>query len=567
MFVILIALVFGGIVAKAELGDGQYTPKLGLDLAGGTTVTLDAVTQSGKAAPQTQINQAVNIIRQRVNAFGVAEASVTAQGSSIVVQVPGQGQSGVVNQVGQTAKLYFRQVLFAAPGQAQPTSTPTPTASSSKKPGKPGSTPSASVRPKSSPSGRALSKALEAHGAGAHAAAPSNGAAPSAQPTSQPTSLPTNLQQQQQQPDLSGISQATLKKFAALDCTKKNRAGGGLENPKAQVVVCGKNDGQKYILGPAKVYGTQVTRAEAVTDPQQFGQWKVNLSFNNAGTKAFGDLTTQASKEQGYRNQIAIELDHLVVSAPGIQQGPILGGTAEITGNFTQTEAQDLANVLKYGALPLEFKKNAIQSVSPTLGRDQLNGGLLAGVVGLGLVILYVFLYYRGLGIVSVLSLASSALLTYGSVVLLSEFVGYRLSLAGIAGLIVAIGITADSFIVYFERLRDEVREGKTLRQATERSWVRARRTILTADTVSFLAALILYLVSVDQVKGFAFTLGLTTLIDIVVVFLFTKPMMTLLVRTRFYGGGHVLSGLDPARLGASNAARAVSRTAVRSTS
>jgi preprotein translocase subunit SecD len=566
VFVILVALVFGGIVAKAQLGDGQYTPKLGLDLAGGTTVTLDAVTPSGRAAPQSQINQAVNIIRQRVNGLGVAEANVSSQGSSIVVQVPGQGQSQVVNQVGQTAKLYFRQVLLAAPGQAQPTSTPTPTPSASaSKTGKKGKKANPTLQPTSSPSGRALSKALQAHGTSAPQAAPSSSSAP----TSLPTSLPTDLQQQQQQqqPDLSGISQANLKKFAALDCNKKNRSGGQLENPKVQVVVCGKDDGQKYILGPAKVFGTQVSKAEAVSDPQQFGQWKVNLSFNNAGTKAFGNLTTAASKEQGFRNQIAIELDHLVVSAPGIQQGPILGGTAEITGSFTQTEASDLANVLKYGALPLEFKKNAIQSVSPTLGRDQLNGGLLAGVVGLGLVVIYVFLYYRGLGIVSVLSLACSAVLTYGSVVLLSEFVGYRLSLAGIAGLIVAIGITADSFIVYFERLRDEVREGKTLRQATERSWVRARRTILTADTVSFLAALILYIVSVDQVKGFAFTLGLTTLIDIVVVFLFTKPLMTLLVRTRFYGGGHVLSGLDPARLGASNVARAVSRTAVRSTS
>jgi preprotein translocase subunit SecD len=562
VFVILVALVFGGIVAKAELGGGRYAPRLGLDLAGGTTVTLDAVTESGKAAPQSQINQAVNIIRQRVNGLGVAEANVSSQGSSIVVQVPGQGQSQVVNQVGQTAKLYFRQVLLAAPGQPQPTGTPTPTPSASKT-GKKGGKAKSTLQPTSSPSGRALSKALQAHGTSAPQAAPSSSSAP----TGLPTSLPTDLSQQQQQPDLSGISQANLKKFAALDCNKQNRSGGQLENPKAQVVVCGKDDGQKYILGPAKVFGTQVTKAEAVSDPQQFGQWKVVLDFNNAGTKAFGDLTTAASKQQGARNQIAIELDHLVVSAPGIQQGPILGGTAEITGNFKQTEAQDLANVLKYGALPLEFKKNAIQSVSPTLGRDQLNGGLLAGVVGLGLVIIYVFLYYRGLGIVSVLSLMCSALLTYGSVVLLSEFVGYRLSLAGIAGLIVAIGITADSFIVYFERLRDEVREGKTLRQATERSWTRARRTILTADTVSFLAALILYTVSVDQVKGFAFTLGLTTVIDIVVVFLFTKPLMTLLVRTRFFGGGHVLSGLDPARLGASNVARAVSRTAVRSTS
>jgi preprotein translocase subunit SecD len=290
--------------------------------------------------------------------------------------------------------------------------------------------------------------------------------------------------------------------------------------------------------------------------------WVVVFNVKNPAASHLGTLTTQMVS-QDYQNSdpnkqvldlLAVVLDGQLqgqppqVTSPISASGQINGGTGN---GFSQTQATQLANVLKYGSLPLSFSNLNTSSVSASLGSDQLSAGLFAALVGLLLVVIYSFIYYRGLGIVSVLSLAIAALLTYLSVVLLSKYEGFTLSLAGIAGLIVAIGITADSFIVFFERLRDEVREGRSLRAAVERGWTRARRTILVSDTVSFLAALLLYILSIGDVRGFAFTLGMTTLIDVIVVFLFTKPMITLLARTKFYGQGHPLSGLDPARLGA----------------
>ena len=225
------------------------------------------------------------------------------------------------------------------------------------------------------------------------------------------------------------------------------------------------------------------------------------------------------------------------------------GRAARILG-FNQKSATELANVLKYGALPLAFDISEVANVSATLGGEQLRAGIIAGIIGLALVVGYCFLYYRGLGIVVVASLAIAGMLTYAAMVLLGGSVGFALNLAGIAGAIVAIGITADSFVIYFERIRDEVREGRSLRTSVETGWRRARQTILIADTVSLLSALILFILAIGSVKGFAFTLGLTTMIDVLVVFTFTKPLMSLLARTRFYGGGHRLSGLDPAHLG-----------------
>ncbi len=280
------------------------------------------------------------------------------------------------------------------------------------------------------------------------------------------------------------------------------------------------------------------------------GQWKVVLNLNAKGTKDFSAITAQLAKNQSPQNQFAIVLDGLVVSAPQVSQ-QINSSSAEITGNFTQQSAQDLAGVLKNGALPLALTKSDSQQVTATLGGDQLHGGLVAGAIGLGLVVVYALIYYGGLGFVAIFSLVIAALLTYAIAVLLGPVMGFTLNLAGVAGLIVSIGITADSFVVFFERLRDEVRDGRTLRAAVEHGWVRARRTVLVADFVSFLAAAVLYFVSVGTVKGFAFTLGLTTLIDVAVVFLFTKPLITLLAGTRFFGGGHRFSGLDPKRLGA----------------
>ena len=275
----------------------------------------------------------------------------------------------------------------------------------------------------------------------------------------------------------------------------------------------------------------------------------MNLEFNSEGGAAFEQATREISQKSEPQNRFAIVLDGVSISAPSVNEA-IPGGRAEISGNFTQKSATELANVLKYGALPLAFDVSEVNNVSATLGGEQLRAGIIAGIIGLALVVGYCFWYYRGLGIVVVASLGIAAILTYASVVLLGSSVGFALNLPGIAGIIVAIGITADSFVIFFERIRDEVREGRSLRTAVETGWRRARQTILIADTVSMLSALVLFVLAIGSVKGFAFTLGLTTLIDVVVVFLFTKPLMTLLARTKFFGGGHRLSGLDPEHLG-----------------
>jgi preprotein translocase subunit SecD len=277
--------------------------------------------------------------------------------------------------------------------------------------------------------------------------------------------------------------------------------------------------------------------------------WVVDLEFNNEGATAFENATRAISAKSEPQNRFAIVLDAKSISAPSVSEA-IAGGRAQISGSFNQKSATELANVLKYGALPLAFDVSEVNNVSATLGGEQLHAGIVAGIIGLGLVILFSFAYYRGLGIVVVASLGIAAVITYASMVLLGSSVGFALNLPGIAGAIVAIGVTADSFVIYFERIRDEVREGRTLRTAVETGWRRARQTVLIADAVSLLSALILFILAIGSVKGFAFTLGLTTVIDILVVFFFTKPLMTLLARTKFFGGGHRLSGLDPNHLG-----------------
>jgi len=363
--------------------------------------------------------------------------------------------------------------------------------------------------------------------------------------------------------DLRKVSPTALTLFKKLNCRDKrwqttiygnqsNRYDG-----EPQIVAC---DGQgiKYVLGPPIVYGADLRSPSAALSSIN-NEWEVLFNLDGRASTSFGNATTRmintyynasTGQQTSPLDQFAIVLDGRVVSAPFVSQA-ITTGSGQITGNFTQKSATNLANVLKYGALPLSFQGEQIQSVSAQLGAQQLDAGLIAAAVGLALVVCYSFLYYRGLALVSVFSLTIAALLSWLAVILLGKYQGYSLTLAGVAGLIVAIGITADSFVVYFERLRDEVREGRTLRAAVERGWGRARRTILVSDTVSFLAALLLYIFAIGDVKGFAFTLGLTTLIDILVVFLFTKPMVTLLARTKFYSSGRPLSGLDPARLGA----------------
>jgi preprotein translocase subunit SecD len=562
---VLIALVFGLIyvtapdhIGKETLSLGtKYKPRLGLDLEGGTSVILTPRVAKGSQAKISKdaLNQAVSIIRSRVDSFGVAEAEVATAGKNIVISVPGKQDKNILETVKQTAQLRFRRVLLSGSGAPVTPVTPSPSGSASP-------TPSGSASPSSSPTpsgtksnqNRVIPRALR----GTTTSSTSSASA-SATPT--PTTTPTTPAQTSAAGGIGvvPITPALQAQFNALDCSKKSQLQTalhkvGADSPKKPLVTCETDGSAKYILGPAVVLGTEVKSASAGLSSSNgiaTGGWQVNLSFNGSGKKKFGEATKDmfAQTAGSDLNRFAIVLDGLVVSAPQTN-GAILTGTAEITGSFTQAEATSLANVLKYGALPLTFDAGDVQQISATLGSDQLRAGLIAGGIGLFLVVLYSLLYYRGLGFVTVASLCVSAVLTYGMVVLLGWQLGFRLSLAGVAGLIVAIGITADSFIVFFERLRDEVREGRTLRVAVENGWVRARRTILAADFVSFLAAVILYVLSAGSVRGFAFTLGLTTLIDIVVVFMFTKPMLTLLARTEFFGHGHRFSGLDPERLG-----------------
>ncbi len=539
---------------------GVWTPRLGLDLTGGTSITLTARPSAGQGAVTTEkLNEAVEIIRNRVGA--IAEAEVTTQGEDhIIVEVPGVGQDEIVRLVGSTAELRFRQVLMAQPVSAAPPPTPTPSgsASPSATPGEsatPGQTeeptPAPSEKPAagSSPSptaenrSRAIPQAVAAAPGDTPSPTPSNTQSPT--PTTTPTATPAPAKPKQVQVSTTGPTPeqlAELQKFQCKDYTPAK------DNPAAPLFTCDREDATRFVLGPALVLGSEIADASAQL-PQNQVNWQVALELKGEGKTKFAQATTQMYQLQQPLKAFAIVLDGKVVSYPEVIN-PITDGNASITGSFSQQEASDLANVLKYGALPLTFETSQVSAVSPTLGSDQLRGGLIAGAIGLCLVVLYSFLYYRGLGLVVVASLVVAAATTYAAVVLLGKGQGFTLTLAGIAGLIVAIGITADSFVVFFERLRDEVRDGRSLRTAVETGWARARRTILAADSVSLLAAAVLYILSIGNVRGFAYALGLTTLVDIAVVFVFTKPLLTLLARTRFFGEGHRFSGLDPGRLG-----------------
>ncbi|TDC34187.1 protein translocase subunit SecD [Kribbella albertanoniae] len=533
---VIVVLLFG-IMALTK----TWKPKLGLDLRGGTTITLTAKNLAGSGdVTAEQLNEAKNIISQRVNGAGVAEADITTSGNNhITVAVPGATRDSLVAQVGQTALLYFRIVYDAQPANPmpQPSTTPTPTGKPS---GKPSTTPkpSTSIKPSATPNGRAWSSVLGQ-------ATPTPTPKPSTPKPSTPApSTPPSAPGAHKGDPLTYVPDAAAQAaFAAYKCGDKQD-----EDPAKPQFSCDKGKTYKYLLGPAILKGTDLSDASAGI-PQGGFQWQVNLNFTGEGGDKFLKATQNISARGEGQNLFAIVLDGIAISTPSVSQ-PIPGGSAQITGTFTETEARDLANVLKYGALPVAFDTSSVETVSPQLGGDQLTAGIYAGLAGLGLVVLFSFLYYRGLGLVVVASLAVAAVLTFALVVLLGKAIGFTLTLAGIAGLIVAIGITADSFVIYFERLRDEVREGRSLRSSVETGWARAKHTIIAADSISLLAALVLYILAVGSVRGFAFTLGLTTLIDLVVVFIFTKPLVTLLAKTNFFGHGHKLSGLDPEHLG-----------------
>ncbi|MBC2905995.1 protein translocase subunit SecD [Streptomyces cupreus] len=553
---ILIAIVAltGGMFLS-----GHTTPRLGIDLAGGTSITLRAEAEPGQesAINKTNMDTAVEIMERRVNGLGVSEAEVQTQGDkNIIVNIPkGTNSKEARDQVGTTAKLYFRPVIATEVTGAAATTSPSPSpsgsatdkatdkATSSSSPSATG-TPSAT----STTQGRAAADALKAD------PTPSTSASSSASPSASAS------------PSGSADTSKLEAQYAALDCTDKTaraKAGDG-SKPSESTIACGQNaqgQWQKYILGPAEVDGTDVDEAEAVFDTQTAAGWTVTMKFTGEGRKKFADITGQLAQNQSPQNQFAIVLDNDVVSDPYVSQA-LTGGNAEISGNFDQESAQSLANMLSYGALPLTFSEDSVTTVTAALGGEQLKAGLIAGAIGLALVVIYLVVYYRGLSLIAVASLLVSAALTYVIMSLLGPAIGFALNLPAVCGAIVAIGITADSFIVYFERVRDEIREGRTLRPAVERAWPRARRTILVSDFVSFLAAAVLFVVTVGKVQGFAFTLGLTTVLDVVVVFLFTKPLLTILARRKFFASGHAWSGLDPKRLGAKPPLRRTRRPA-----
>ncbi|MGZ4459535.1 MAG: protein translocase subunit SecD [Nocardioidaceae bacterium] len=563
-------MVIAALYGAVALG-GNWAPKLGLDLQGGTLITLQASTENGGAPPADKLEEARGIIDQRVNGSGVTESQVSTQGNNnIVVEIPGQNRKNLVDTVSRTAQLRFRLVACAsnqptpacAPYLAQAQSSATPsTAPSSGPSSAPSSSPGAKSSPKAgskaTPKGRAISGGLinadkkpgskpskTAAAKPSPSPAPSATPLPSAVPTPTTTSKGAPVNQPLKWQDDPGTT--WLKKWAAYKCPTKGQLNNGKVNDIVnQPLVTCDDQGVKYLLSATSIPGTDLTSASAGI-PQNQVAWVVNLSLNSAGRTTFAKLSQALA---GTQKQFAIVLDGRVISAP-VFNGVIPNGQAEISGNFNQQSAQSLANSLKYGALPLKFTVPVVTEEGPTLAADQLTAGLTAGAIGLALVLIYCMFYYRGLGIVVLASLAIAAAITYAVVLVMSQAVGFTLTLPGIAGLIVAVGITADSFIVYFERIRDEMRDGKSMRVAVEAGWTRARNTCLAADAVSLLAALVLYIFSIGVVKGFAFALGISTLIDLVVFFMFTKPMVSWLATFRFFSSGHKMSGLSPDHVG-----------------
>jgi preprotein translocase subunit SecD len=509
-FLLIVATLYGLVFFTGT----EHTPQLGLDLRGGTTVTLTARTPNGEPPAEEDLELARQIIEQRVNGLGVAEAEVVTEGdSNIVISVPGD-DGEQARELGATAQLRFRPVV-QGPEPAPPAGSAVPgdeaTATG-------GATPTDAATP--TDTAAPTDAATPTDATSTDAATPTDDAV--ADPTMPDPDAPPATQEQ------------AAAAFATLTCEKENVTG-EVARPEDHVAACSEDGTLKYVLGPTIIEGTQIDDASAATD-QATGAWVVLLDFKSEGRAIWAEYTAN-----NVGKNVAFTLDGRVISAPTIQ-GAISGQTT-ITGDFNQETATELANQLRYGALPLTFSQATAQSISTELGAEQLQAGLIAGAIGIALVFLYALIYYRLLGLVMIASLVLSAVVVYAVLVVLGRQIGFTLSLAGIAGFIVSIGITADSFVVYFERLKDEIREGRSLRSAVPRAWVRARRTILSADAVSFLAAAILYVLAIGDVKGFAFTLGMSTVLDLVVVFLFTHPLMAVLSRFKSFGSSR-FSGL-----------------------
>ena len=543
VFFIAVAVLYG----LAALG-GTWKPRLGLDLEGGTRITLTA---TGSVSP-TKLDQARGIIDSRVNGSGVSESAVTVQGSkNIVVEIPGKNRKSLVDAVKRTAQLRFRIVsgpaLEGRPVTTTPSATPSATSSSS-----PSASPSSTASPSASTGSATPKPRVAPHLADTPTPTPTPAATttPVATPAATPTPTPTQTAKGASIDDPIAWSENPgdewQAKLAAFTCPAKGKDAPPIADDPAQPLITCNDDGAKFLLSKAVIEGTELKTASYGTPSNGIG-WAVNLKFKGSARKTFAD-TTRALYGNG--GQFAIVLDGEVISYAGVNE-PILDGNAEITGTFTETEARSLSTSLKYGALPVRFGNDpTVEVIGPSLAGSQLSAGVLAGIIGLAIVMIYCLLYYRGLGGVVIASLLIAGLITYGTVLVLAKAAGFTLTLPGIAGLIVAVGITADSFIVYFERIRDEMRAGKSMRVAVESGWVRARNTCLAADTVSLLAAVVLYIFAIGVVRGFAFALGISTVIDVIVFFWFTKPTVTLLARRTFFNAGTRFSGLSPATLG-----------------
>ena len=598
VLLLIIVIGFAGLYAGAATGRASMTPGLALDLEGGTQIILTPTTSDGSEITDDDVNQAIEIIRQRVDASGVAEAQISRQGGqNIVVSLPGTPSQDTLELVRTSAVLYFRPVIRIIQGSASAIADSqnqylAQQAPATDEAGQADAEEGASE----TPSGGTAQPEADSQAAQPDSGTGDDAAGGTAEPSAPQTVTPEQVAMTYADTNGDGIisdeplastsddsssdswiTEQMIYDAYMTDCTAPDNLTGETQDPAKAVISCSKDgSGTAYILGPADIAGTDIASAtsglETTSQGTTTNKWVVSLEFDSEGTQEFADVSQRliayrdqaaASQSQGssgaqstdaQKAQFAIVLDGLTIMSSGFNQevtSPITDGRVQITGGFTQEQAKTLANQLSFGSLPLSFTVQSEQQISATLGTEQLRNGLIAGLVGFILIIVYLAWQYRGLSAVAVASLIVAAAITYLAIALLSWGMGYRLSLAGVAGLIISIGITMDSFIIYFERVRDEVRNGRTLVAAVDEGWRHARQTIIVSDTVNLVAAVVLYFLAVGGVQGFAFTLGVTTVVDLAVIVLFTHPMMVWILRFAFFGEGHRLSGLDPEHLGA----------------
>ncbi|KAA8721970.1 protein translocase subunit SecD [Corynebacterium spheniscorum] len=568
VFALLVIVVYSLVFFT---GDRQATPKLGIDLQGGTRVTL---VPQGAEPTQEQLSQARIILEKRVNGMGVSGADVVADGNTLVITVPGEDTSEA-RAVGQTSQLLFRPV--AGPGNPDIEKLPEVLGDMANRWVELGvvSKDQASNAVKKMIDAINQSRDMEQEGQeGKDEGAEAEGASEGAEAESKPeVPMPEITAETPEEPANSleaaerrrEVTAALAKDRQSEDATTQIAASAllvcdegldplaGTDDPSKPLVTCDRGTESVYILAPApllvgepeggaRLTGNEIDTSRPITGGlnTETSQMEINFAFKAEGD-AKGSETWAKLTQEYLKRQVAITLDSQVISAPVIQSATPVGSGTSITGQFTQKEAQELANNLKYGALPLSFAGEngeaggTAQTVPASLGVASLKAGLIAGLVGLVLVMLFVFAYYRALGLVSIVTLVSAGALVYGLLVLLGRWIGYSLDLAGVAGLIIGIGTTADSFVVFYERVKDEVRDGRTFRSAAPRGWERAKRTIITGNMVTLIGAVVIYFLAVGEVKGFAFTLGLTTLFDIAVTFLVTAPLMLMASRKKFF--------------------------------